>query len=174
MDVEMGGGDGVVFCVCVCVCRRSWSLTRVAALRDFLWHRQVFEPSVTPSAGSVAYNPRTKKTPPNWPATHLGGRADAELLQRPALIAGITFEPLHVGRTLQFTSSSTVELFRSSVHIPFFFTFLRKSNAISQHPGVNLRAAEVYNQANSPIVTHLQSGVLRPFLVRLTSCKYVT
>lgn len=75
-----GDGDGVGVGVFSCVCRRSWSLTHVAPLRDFLRHRQVFEPSVTPSAGSVVYNPRTKKTPPNWPTMHLEGRAAAELL----------------------------------------------------------------------------------------------
>lgn len=115
-------GMGLFFVrACVCVCRRSWSLTHVAPLRDFLWHRQVFEPSVTPCTGSAVYNPRTKTTPPNWPTMHLGGRADAELLQRPALIGGITFEPLHVGRALQFTPSSTEELFRSSVDDLSFF-----------------------------------------------------
>lgn len=66
----------VCVCVRVFVCRRSLSLTHVASLRDFPWHRQVFEPSVTPSAGSAVYNPRTKTTPPNWPTMHLGGRAD--------------------------------------------------------------------------------------------------
>lgn len=63
----------------------------------------------------------------------------------------------------QFTPSSTA-------HVPFFPpTVLRKSNAISQHPGVNPRSAEVYKftEANSPIATHycLQSCVLLAFLV---------
>lgn len=64
-----------------------------------------------------------------------------------------------------------------------FFFSLPSTNQVQflGHPVVNLRSGEVYNQANSPIVTHysLQSCVLLPFLVlsrkrRMTSCKYVT
>lgn len=140
---EGGGGwrDGhAVVCVCVCVGEAGVSLTELPS-ETFSGTARSLNPSVTPSTGSVVYNP---PAPPQRKLHLIGPRCTWEAEQAPALIGGISFEPLHVGRTLQFAPSSMEELFRSSLHIPwiFFPALPRKSNAISQHPVVNPRSQQ--------------------------------